>query len=92
MDTPEYMQMIQRLIRRLGERVGEEDPSSLRHLRLVQQYTEGALRRAIDDLRQTGYTDVQIGAELGMTRQAVQQKWPRPAGSPVGAGARWVRR
>jgi hypothetical protein len=27
--------------------------------------------------RRSGFSDTEIGRELGMTRQAVQQRWPR---------------
>lgn len=84
--------MIRRMITALGREVSEGDPDDLKHLRAIKDHSELELGKAIHAQRRLGYTDVAIGEALGMTRQAVQQRWPREPGSPVGAGARWVQR
>lgn len=81
-----------RIIAALGRQAQEGDPDDLRMLTALAAHANLELGKAVQAQRASGYTDVQIGEVLGMTRQAVQQRWPRPAGSPVGAGARWVRR
>lgn len=79
-----------RMVRALGQRVGHEDPEDLRHLLRVRQEVDAAMLAAIESLRAGGHTDIAIGEVLGMTRQAVQQRWPR-AVRRVGAGARYVK-
>lgn len=81
-----------RVISSLGNQCQEGDPEDLRILTALVAHVNFELGKAVAGLRERGFTDVMIGEQLGMSRQAVQQRWPRPAGSPVGAGARWVRR
>jgi hypothetical protein len=76
------------MVMALGRRVGEEDPGDLRYLDSLDSALAAARALAVDGLRRGGATDVQIGEALGMTRQAVQQRWPRTV-RVVGAGARW---
>ena len=90
-ETADVVEAAIRMVHAVGKRVGDEQPESLHYLKLIEHACENERREAIDRLRELGFTDVQIGDALGMTRQAVQQRWPR-AGGPVGAGARWVRR
>lgn len=45
-------------------------------------------KQAVARLRQAGITDQEIANELGVTRQAVQKRWPE-RGRPTGAGARY---
>jgi hypothetical protein len=66
-----------RLIRSLGRRVADGDPDGLEHLLLIEQATSDAWGVAVDGLRASGYIDAAIGAQLGVTRQAVQARWPR---------------
>lgn len=81
-----------RVITAIGNDIAAKDPADLHDLIVIQVHARLELARAVQRQRLAGATDVQIGEALGMTRQAVQQRWPRPEGSPVGAGARWVRR
>jgi electron transfer flavoprotein alpha subunit len=79
-----------RIISALGRQVQMGDPEDLKVFTALAGHINAEMGKAVQALREHGYTDVQIGEQLGMTRQAVQQRWPRPAGSPVGAGARYV--
>lgn len=90
-ETHEVVAAANRMIRAVGKRVAQEDPTSLAYLGLMEQRIDEARRMAIEGLRVTGYTDKDIGEALDMTRQAVQQRWPRSE-RVVGAGARWRRR
>ncbi|MGH3759138.1 DUF3887 domain-containing protein [Actinophytocola sp.] len=47
---------------------------------------EEALRRAVERARETGHTWQEIGDVLGTSRQAVFQRFGRPAGPPVPSG------
>ena len=35
---------------------------------------------AVEGLRSSGFSDTEIGLVLGVTKQAVQQRWPRNEG------------
>lgn len=79
-----------RMVRALGKRAGQEDPEDLRELLRVRAELDAAMGAAIEGLRAGGHNDIAIGEVLGMSRQAVQQRWPRTV-RRVGAGARYVR-
>ena len=81
-----------RIVSSLGRQAQAGDPEDLKMFIALAGHINLELSKAVQALRSHGYTDVEIGEQLGMTRQAVQQRWPRPAGSPVGAGARYVKR
>lgn len=66
-----------RQIRAIGKRVADEDPADLALLLELDEQLRLAWEDAIVGLRQTGYSDSEIGGVLGTTKQAVQQRWPR---------------
>ena len=66
-----------RFIRGLGDRVATEDVAALEFLNGVERALDDAWAVAVAGLRGGGYTDREIGAQLGISRQAVEQKWPR---------------
>ena len=66
-----------RMIRKLGERIAQEDPEDLRLLVELDQVLERAWGVAVAGIRRSGATDREIGEVLGTTKQAVQQRWPR---------------
>jgi hypothetical protein len=78
-DTHEVTAGVARLVRAIGKRVAHEDPEDLVHLARLDEALSVAWRTAVTGLRATGYSDTQIGAELGITKQAVAQRWPRSA-------------
>lgn len=88
-DTSDVAGGARRMIRALGERVAEEDPADLRLLLRLRVELDRAMAVAVDGLRAGGHTDGDIGEVLGMSRQAVQQRWPRTV-RRIGAGARYV--
>jgi hypothetical protein len=65
------------MIKAVGLRVGEEDPSSLKHLVAIQSTLDRAWAHAIEGLRQSGEPDREIGEALGVTQQAISKRWPR---------------
>lgn len=87
-DTYQTAAGARRLILAVGKRVAMEDPEQLRLIQDLHVYTARAMATAIAGLREGGHTDKAIGEALGMTRQAVQQAWPRTE-RVVGAGARY---
>src|SRR5262245_16477215 len=76
-ETPDVVKATGRLLLAVGKRVATEDPEDLRYLAVLQIRLDQAWATAVAGLRRTGYTDGQIGRELGITKQAVQQRWPR---------------
>lgn len=76
-ETPEVIAGLARQIKAAGKRVSTEDPEDLRHLQLLQGVLDEAWQGSIAGLRASGYSDGAIGEVLGVTKQAVQQRWPR---------------
>jgi hypothetical protein len=66
-----------RLIDAVGRRAATADPDSAQHLRLIGEQLDAATVVAVRGWRAAGFSDSQIGRELGVTKQAVQQRWPR---------------
>jgi hypothetical protein len=75
-ETPEVAKAVGRLIRALGNRIGTEDPPDLEHLVSLEAELREAWRVAIEGLRCSEFTDKEIGAVLGTSRQPVEQRWP----------------
>lgn len=73
----ELTDAIVRMTRALGRRCAETDPDSVRLLLMVQDELRESMALAVEGWRSTGATDGQIGREMGITRQAVQKRWPR---------------
>lgn len=69
-DTAQYLQMVQRIIRRAGERVADDDPEQLADLISIRCMLDAAILKAVAGQRQNGITWEAIGAASGVTRQA----------------------
>jgi hypothetical protein len=76
-DTSEIADAGKRLILAVGRRVAAEDPDALKHLQALGAALDDAFAAGVEGLR-SNYSDRVIGDELGVTRQAVEQRWPRP--------------
>lgn len=68
---------VKRMIKKLGERIAQEDPEDLRHLLDLETELQRAWAVAVAGIRRSGASDRDIGEVLGTTKQAVQQRWPR---------------
>jgi hypothetical protein len=75
-ETPDVAEATGRLIRSVGKRVATEDPDGLDCLLALQGALVEAWTIAVAGLRASGFTDRAIGEQLGVTRQAVEQRWP----------------
>lgn len=73
----ELAEAVVRMTRALGRRCAAGDPDSGALLRLVRDELHQAETDAVAGWRRLGFTDSQIGRELGVTKQAVQKRWPR---------------
>lgn len=76
-ETPELTSAVARMIRAIGARCAEDDADTLLLLRELETALEQAWATAIAGMRAAGHSDRVIAGELGVTRQAVEQRWPR---------------
>lgn len=73
----EVTEGICRLVAALGRRCAGSDPDTATYLAMVRDQLDHAFAGAVQGWRAAGFSDGQIGRELGVTKQAVQQRWPR---------------
>ena len=76
-ETPDVVNGVARMLRALANRLQQEDPSDLQHLVALQAELDVMWQTAVAGLRRSGFSDTDIGRELGVTKQAVQKRWPR---------------
>lgn len=83
-ENTEFLAWAKRLIRRGGERIAETgDPADLAELVALRAEIDAAITVAVRGLREQTKADGepwswgQIGAELGISRQAAQQAYAR---------------
>ena len=76
-ETPEYADMVERMILAYGRRVGEGDVEELPRMIDMHRVLEEALDRAVVGLREFGYSWGEIAKRTGTSRQAAQQRWGR---------------
>jgi DNA-binding NarL/FixJ family response regulator len=74
-DNDEYAAFARRILRAYARRVAKGDIDAITHLAALAEETDTAIRQAVTGLRREGYSWAEIGARLGVTRQAVQQHW-----------------
>lgn len=79
-ETRDVTNAIQRLITALGKRVADGDPDELLLLKSLAITLRTAEWEAVAGLRGQGHSDTVIARYLGVTRQAVEQRWPRKVG------------
>lgn len=75
METPEYADMMVRLVRRYGARVGAGDPVDLTRLLEVKAMFDDAVRTAVRGQREAGFTWGEIGEALGTSKQAALMRF-----------------
>lgn len=76
-ETPDVVAGACRFIQAIGRRIACEDPDDLAYLVTLDQELRQAWAAAVAGIRQSGFTDREIGQVLGTSRQAVEQRWPR---------------
>ncbi|SRR6266851_6991301 len=81
-ENSEYAAFARRILRAYSRRVAVGDVESLAQMISLSDDIDNAIRQAINGLRAAGYSWAEIGARLGITRQAAQQHWGRSFGGP----------
>jgi hypothetical protein len=74
-ENDEYAAFTRRVLRGYGRRIAAGDIDAIADLDGLLGEVETALSRAVSGLRDTGYSWAEIGLRLGVTRQAVHQRW-----------------
>jgi hypothetical protein len=76
-ETPEYADMLARMIRAYARRVGDADPVDLERMVEVRALFDEAIGEAVDGLRAADFSWREVGEALGTTRQAAQITYGR---------------
>jgi len=74
-ENDEYAIFARRVLRAYARRIGAGDIDAIADLDDMLTEVEIALSRAVAGLREGGYSLAEIGLRLGVTRQAVHQRW-----------------
>jgi len=75
-ETAEYLQMLRRMIRAAGRRVGDADEIELGMLiDITTAACRDAVQEAVDMQRARGVSWKRIGESIGITPQTAQQRW-----------------
>ena len=74
-ENDEYSAFVRRVLRAYSRRVGDGDIEALALLVDLSEKIDAAMAEAVKGLRAHGYSWAEIGARLGISRQAVQQRW-----------------
>jgi hypothetical protein len=74
-ENDEYGAFVRRILRAYGRRVGDGDVEALVLLVGLAEEIDAAMAETVKDLRAHGYSWAEIGARLGISHQAVQQRW-----------------
>ncbi|RKF25940.1 hypothetical protein [Micromonospora globbae] len=74
-ENDEFAAFARRIIRAHGRRVAAGDVEALRDLTALSAAIDDAIGQAVIGLRGFGYSWAEIGARLGISKQAAQQRW-----------------
>jgi hypothetical protein len=74
-ENDDYAAFARRILRAYARRVADGDVEALISMTSLAQEVDTAIGQAVTGLRQFGYSWAAIGARLGITRQAAQQRW-----------------
>jgi hypothetical protein len=74
-ENDEYAAFVRRVLRAYSRRVGNGDVEALTLMAGLTDEIDSAMAEAVKGLHAHGYSWTEIGARLGITRQAAQQRW-----------------
>ena len=78
-ENGEYAAFARRILRAYARRISAGDVDALADITVLAEDVEDAILQAVTGLRAVGYSWAEIGARLGITRQAAQQRWGQTA-------------
>ena len=78
-ENDQYAAFARRILRAYARRVADGDVEALTLMLGLSAEIDTAISQAVTGLRACGYSWAEIGSRLGITRQAAQQRWGRPA-------------
>lgn len=78
-ENDDYAAFARRILRAYARRVADGDVEALTLMLGLSTELDTAIGQAVTGLRVYGYSWADIGSRLGITRQAAQQRWGRPA-------------
>jgi hypothetical protein len=76
-DHAEFMSFARRILRAASRRMSEADPEDLADLVALRATVDEAIDNAARAVHAGGASWAQIGAALGVSKQAAQQRWGR---------------
>ena len=76
-ENDEYAAFARRILRAYARRIADGDVEALTLMLGLADEIDAAIGQAVTGLRGFGYSWAEIGARLGVTRQAAQQRWGR---------------
>lgn len=84
-ENSDYAGFASRVIDGFGKRVAAGDIDALPDLVALRDHVDQAVAEAVAGLRADPnlYSAAQIAERLGITRQAVMQRWPTPDGAKI---------
>jgi hypothetical protein len=74
-ENDEYGAFARRVVRSYGRRIATGDVEALGDLIELSDEVNRSIGAAVTGLRAAGYSWGEIASRLGVTRQAVQQRW-----------------
>ena len=74
-ENDEYAAFLRRVIRAYSRRVGSGDIDAIAQMAALADHLDIAIGDAITGLRSIGYSWADVALRLGVTRQAVLQRW-----------------
>jgi uncharacterized protein with PIN domain len=75
-ETADYVAMMRRMTRGLGRRLADGDPADVASALDVSRELDRVIKESVRAMREAhGFSWAQIADELGMTRQAAQQRF-----------------
>jgi hypothetical protein len=79
-ENDDYAAFLRRAIRAFGRRIAGGDIDALYDAASLSAQLDTTIKEAVIGLRERGYSWADIGLQLGVTRQAAQQRWGGVAG------------
>ena len=74
-ENDDYAAFARRIIRAFGRRIAAGDIDALADVAFLSAQLDHTIRESVTGLRARGYSWADIGRQLGVTKQAAQQRW-----------------